>query len=116
MILTVIALLQPVLSALHPGLAGWSPSHGHAYIGGMPVAHHHPYEETRHSHFTEDSGDASGASVGFTQDDSIGSGVVVLPIPRQLFAMPGPIGSRLPLPEADPSAATAAPAAPPPRL
>jgi hypothetical protein len=115
-LLTFIALLQPVVSALSPGLAGWSPAHGHAYIGGMPVAHHHPYEATRRAHLTSDgSVDTFGAPVGFTQDDGIGTAVVPVPTPRQLFATTSATGSQLWLVVADPSVPAVTPDAPPPR-
>lgn len=41
-VLALIALLTPTFSAFSPEIAGWTPTHGHLFRGGIPVAHRHP--------------------------------------------------------------------------
>jgi len=41
-VVALVALLQPAMTPLAPDLAGWLPNHGHIYVGGIPVPHHHP--------------------------------------------------------------------------
>lgn len=94
--LAVLALASPSLTALNPDWAGWLPSHGHVYEGGVPVPHSHPWDAAPptamafpvadpvtggpHSHAAEDHAHEHGeGSVVFTWDTA--STVKVLSLP-----------------------------------
>jgi len=66
--MAMLALASPSLTALNPELAGWLPSHGHVYAGGMPVPHAHPWEAESSSLGSDENHDDEGASVAFTWD------------------------------------------------
>lgn len=67
-----IALLMPSLSAFEPGLAGWSPSHGHVYSGGAALEHAHPWD------LSSDGEPAAG--VTFTWDDVSTVFAIAIPV------------------------------------
>jgi hypothetical protein len=91
-VLALLALASPSLTAVHPDLAGWLPSHGHVYAGGVAVPHEHPWGGPAPTTMTfpavsaEASGagnaDRGSADVAFTWDTS--STVKALHVPAVL--------------------------------
>ena len=64
-----LALLQPTMSVLSPGLAGWQPGHDHVFTSDAAArapAHSHPYDAGSdhhdHEHAHAAAEDAAGAS------------------------------------------------------
>ncbi len=67
-----LALLMPSLTAIEPGLAGWSPSHGHVYADGAAVEHTHPWDGP--------SNEAGAEGVTFTWDEVSAVFAVTVPV------------------------------------
>lgn len=67
-----LALLLPSLTAFEPGLAGWSPSHGHVYSDGAPVEHTHPWDASPEGE--------QGPGVTFTWDDVSAVFAIAIPV------------------------------------
>ena len=67
-----LALLLPSLTAFEPGLAGWSPSHGHVYSDDAAVEHTHPWEAP--------SGGEPVPGVTFTWDDVSAVFAIAIPL------------------------------------
>lgn len=49
-IAATLALLQPLLVAVSPEIAGWHPDHEHVYLDGVPRDHSHPWDDDQRAH------------------------------------------------------------------